>query len=177
MKRQIWISTLVAVTLVVSSALVAWAAQGTLPRGDMKFASEAATGGLMEVQLGQLAQQNADSADVKQFGQRMVTDHGKANDELKALAQQKNLTLPTELKGKHKSEQEKLSKTSGANFDRMYMGLMVKDHVKDVADFRKAATKVKDPDLNAWSAKTLPVLEQHLQQAREIAQKLGIKSK
>jgi len=177
MKRQIWISMLVAVALVVTSALTALAAQGALSRGDKKFASEAAAGGLMEVQLGQLAQQNGDSADVKQFGQRMVTDHGKANDELKTLAQQKNLTLPTELKGKHKSEHEKLSKITGANFDHMYMGLMVKDHVKDVADFRKAVKNVKDPDLNAWAAKTLPVLEQHLQQAREIAQKLGIKSK
>lgn len=176
MKRQTWFTLMLAVSLVVVSALSAFAAQG-LAKADHKFVMNAAEGGLMEVQMGQLAQQNAQSQDVKNFGQRMVTDHSKANDELKTLAQTKGITLPTEMKHKDKSEMDKLGKASGADFDRMYMKMMVKDHQKDVAEFRKATKKVKDSELNAWATKTLPVLEQHLQQAKEISQKLGTMTK
>jgi putative membrane protein len=176
MKKQIWITLLSALVLVGALALNGFAAEG-LAKADKKFAMEAADGGLMEVQLGQKAQSNAQSPDIKKFGERMVADHSKANDELKALAQQKGITLPTEMSGKHKKMMDKLSGTTGANFDRLYMEMMVKDHMKDVAEFRKATKKVKDQDLNAWATKTLPTLESHLQQAREVAQKLGIKTK
>lgn len=175
MKKQLCFTLMLAIAL-VASALTAFAAQGSLPKADQKFVMDAAQGGMMEVQLGQLAQQNAQSQDVKNFGQRMVTDHTKANDELKALAQQKGITLPTEMKHKMKSEADKLGKMSGADFDRHYMKMMVKDHEKDVAEFRKATKKVKDPDLNAFAAKTLPVLEQHLQQAKEVSKNLGTKT-
>ena len=174
MKKQLWIVLLSAFAVVAVSALALAAEQG-LAKADMKFLMDAADGGLMEVQMGQIAQQKAESPDVKAFGQRMVTDHGKAGDELKALAQQKGVTLPEQTADKHKKEMAKLDKSVGHNFDRMYMEMMVKDHVKDVAEFRRASKKVKDPDLNAWANKTLPTLESHLQQAREVAQKLGMK--
>lgn len=156
-----------------SLAMPAYAADK--PSGkDREFATKAALGGLMEVQLGKLAQEKAQTPEVKNFGQRMVEDHGKANDELKQLASKKNLRLPTALDEKHQKKVDKLQKASGADFDQGYMREMVKDHSKDVAQFRKASTEVKDPDLRAWAEKTLPVLEEHLRLAKETAQKAGV---
>ena len=149
-------------------------AQKSLSGEDMKFLKKAASGGMMEVQMGQIAQEKGQSQDVKDFGSRMVTDHGKANDELKAVAQQKGVTLPTEMDKKHRSMVDKMKKMSKGDFDKHYMREMVKDHVKDVEKFRMANQMVKDPDLQGWATKTLPVLEQHLQQAKQIGQKLGV---
>ncbi len=100
-----------------------------------------------EVQLGQLATQNAKSDEVKQFGQRMVDDHTKANDQLKQLAEQKGVALPTELSAKDKSEKDHLAKLQGEQFDRAYMQHMVQDHKKDVAEFKKESTSANDPEL------------------------------
>jgi putative membrane protein len=149
-------------------------AQTNLSAQDKEFATKAASGGLMEVQLGQLAGKQAQAQEVKDFGAMMVKDHGKANDELKQIAQQKKLTLPTTLNPKHQKTVDKLKAAQGAEFDRQYMEEMVKDHVKDVEEFRKASQEVKDPDLNGWAKKTLPVLEQHLQEAKASAQKVGV---
>jgi len=134
---------------------------------------EAARGGMGEVELGQLASQKAQSDQVKQFAQRMVQDHGKANDELKSLAQQKNITLPTELDAKHKATHDRLSKLSGAQFDRAYMQDMLQDHRKDVNDFRKESQSGKDSDVKAWAAKTLPTLEEHLRVAQTTSGAVG----
>lgn len=153
----------------------AFAAEKGLAKADKTFIMDAASGGMMEVQLGQLAAKNASAQEVKDFGQRMVTDHSKANDELKSLAGTKNVQLPTDLKGKHKGMVDKLSSVTGDSFDKQYMKMMVSDHVKDVAKFKKAAKNAKDPDLKGWAANTLPVLEQHLQQAKDVAQKIGAK--
>jgi putative membrane protein len=174
MKKRLWIA-LLGLALVASSALTLFAGPG-LSKGDQKFLTEAANGGTMEVQFGQLAQAKAQSPDVKKFGTRMVTDHGKGGQELKALAQQKGLTLAAPREGKLKTDVAKLSSLAGGDFDRMYISMMVKDHLKDVADFRRATANVKDSDLNAWAVKTLPILERQLQLANEIALKLGIKS-
>ncbi|HEY2435018.1 MAG TPA: DUF4142 domain-containing protein [Vicinamibacterales bacterium] len=140
---------------------------------DQAFARDAAIGGMAEVQLGNLAKQNASSADVKQFGDRMSTDHGKGNDELKQLAATKNLTLPADLDAKHKAVVDRLSKLNGAAFDKAYMTAMVSDHKEDVAKFRKESTSGKDADLKAWAAKTLPTLEEHLKMAQDTASKVG----
>ena len=115
----------------------------TLAAGDKAFVKEAAIGGMAEVDLGTLAKEKASNPDVKQFGDRMVTDHSKANDELKQWAQQKNVTLPAEIDAKHKATHERLAKLSGAAFDKAYMADMVEDHVKDVAAFKKASTAAK----------------------------------
>jgi putative membrane protein len=138
---------------------------------DHMFMTEAAIGGMTEVRLGQLATERAASADVKMFGQHMVDDHGKANEELMSLASQKNVTLPTTLDAKHQAMVDKLSKLSGAEFDSAYMKEMVKDHEKDVSEFEKASKSAEDADLKAWAAKTLPTLRSHLQMARDVAGK------
>lgn len=176
MRKERWLGVVV-VLVALAFALPLFAADKGLGGEDKKFFKEAASGGMMEVQLGQLASDKAQSQDVKNFGSRMVTDHGKANDELKQLAQQKKWTLPKKLEPKHKSMVEKMQKVSGSEFDKQYMKGMVMDHAKDVEDFRKAAQKVKDPELKAWAEKTLPVLEQHHQMAKETARKVGVDEK
>jgi putative membrane protein len=140
---------------------------------DRAFVREAAIGGMAEVDLGQLAASKAESPDVKQFGQRMVDDHGNSNEELKSWASQKNVTLPTELDAKHKAAHAKLEKLSGAAFDRAYMASMVADHNKDVAAFTRESKTAKDADLKAWAAKTLPTLQEHQKMAKTINAKVG----
>jgi putative membrane protein len=149
------------------------AKSGTIAAADQRFVKEAAMGGMAEVEMGRLAAGKAANADVRQFGQRMVDDHSKANDELKSWASQNNVTLPTELGAKHKAMQARLSKLSGAAFDRAYMSDMVADHDKDVAAFERASKTVKNADLKAWVDRTLPTLQEHKKSAHEIRAKLG----
>jgi len=133
---------------------------------------KAAEGGMGEVKLGELAASKATNADVKAFGQRMQTDHGKAGDELKQWATMKNVTLPATLNAEMLKTYDELSKKSGAAFDKAYMEDMVKDHDKDVGEFKDAQSKVKDPDLKAWIDKTLPVIEGHQTMAHDLVKKL-----
>jgi putative membrane protein len=147
------------------------AKQSTLSSNDREFMSEAATGGLMEVELGQLAVQKGQSADVKHFGQKMVDDHSKANSELKQLAAAKGVSLPSDLKAEQKEERDELAKLSGAEFDHKYMELMVEDHDKDVKGFQDKANNAGDPDLKAFVAKTLPTLQEHQRMAHAIHDK------
>ena len=121
---------------------------------------DAAEGGMMEVAMGRVAEKNASDSQVKNFGAQMVKDHGKANNELKALAKQKNVELPAEKEaGKWKS-------------DKDYMDTMVKDHEKDLAAFEKEAKEGSDPDLKSFASKTAKVVGKHLDTAKEINGKL-----
>ena len=147
--------------------------ESSIAASDKAFVKEAAIGGMAEVELGTLAKEKASSPDVKQFGDRMVTDHSKANDELKQWAQQKNVTLPTEVDAKSKATHDRLAKLSGDAFDKAYMADMVSDHIKDVAAFKRESTGAKDPDLKAWAGKTLPTLQDHLKQAKDVQAKVG----
>jgi putative membrane protein len=156
-----------------SSSDSASSSSAQLSAADKKFVNEAAEGGMTEVQLGQLAADKASSPDVKQFGQRMVDDHSKANDQLKSLAQQKGVTLPTDLDAKDKAMKDKLSGLSGDQFDKMYMQHMVTDHKKDVAEFKKESTSAKDSDVKNWASQTLPTLQDHLKQAQEVNGKVA----
>lgn len=140
--------------------------------GAQHFVTEAAQGGMAEVELGRLATQKASNADVKQFGQRMVDDHSKANDQLKSAAAKSNLTVPTDMGAKHKAEMAKLSKLSGAAFDKAYMSHMVQDHKKDVAEFQKEANSGSDPNIKEFAQQTVPTLQEHLKQAQEVHAKL-----
>jgi putative membrane protein len=135
---------------------------------DHNFLMEAAMGGLMEVELGRMATQQGASDAVKQFGQRMVDDHSKANQELMSLAQSKGITLPTEIDEKHKKDMTKLSALTGADFDREYGKMMLSDHRKDVSEFEKQSTRGTDADLKAFAGKTLPTLKEHLQMAESL---------
>lgn len=148
----------------------------TMSVSDKKFVREAAIGGIAEVEMGELAAEKGSSSQVKQFGQRMVDDHSKANDQLKQIAASKGIDLPTELDARHKAKKEMLSKLSGEQFDHAYMKDMVKDHTEDVAEFKKESTSGKDPDIKNFAAQTLPTLKEHLQQATSIAPKSGTRN-
>ena len=140
---------------------------------DQSFVMKAAKGGMAEVELGKLAQDKGSSEQVKSFGKRMADDHGKANDELQTLAKNKNITLPTELDPKDQALKDRLSKLSGASFDRAYMTAMVTDHRKDVSEFKRESMSAKDPDIKAFASKTLPTLEDHLKLAQDTDKMVG----
>ena len=123
---------------------------------------------MLEVELGKLAQKNGMSTLVKDFGKMMETDHTKANDELKNLAQAKNITLPTMMSNDNQKMYNDMMAMKGADFDKHYVDHMVDDHEDDVEMFRKTSMNAADPDIKAFAAKTLPTLEMHLQKIKEI---------
>ncbi|AZA57727.1 DUF4142 domain-containing protein [Chryseobacterium shandongense] len=143
------------------------AANSTLSAQDKKFADAAATGGMMEVMLGQLASTNATNATVKSLGAMMVKDHGKANDELKKWASASGYTLPTSLKADQQKKYDELKSKKGAEFDRMYADLMVTDHQKDIAEFKKQASEGSEASLKSFASATLPTLEHHLMESEK----------
>ena len=140
---------------------------------DTQFAKKAAQGGMAEVKLGQLAQEKGTSDTVKKFGQRMVEDHTKAGDELKRAAAQDNITLPDTISAKDKATYDELSKLSGAAFDRAYARDMVKDHEEDIADFNKEANGGKNAAIKDFATQTLPTLQDHLKEAKEMRQNVS----
>ena len=139
---------------------------------DKHFLVKAAQGGMTEVQLGQIAQKNAQSSSVKEFGARMVADHSKADADLKALATEKGVTVPDKLDPKHQAMVDKLSAMSGNDFDKAYVNDMVEDHKKDVGEFQKASTSAQDPDVQAFASKTLTTVKSHLADVENIQKQL-----
>jgi putative membrane protein len=107
----------------------------------------------------------------------MVEDHSKANEELKQLAGQKKVTLPPDVMPAHKQLMEKLSKLSGADFDKEYVKAMVEAHEKDVAAFENVSKTAADADVKAFATKTLPTLKMHLEMIKAMAEKMGVKMK
>jgi putative membrane protein len=145
---------------------------------DAQFAMKAAQGNMAEVALGKLATQNAKSNDVKKFGQKMVDDHSKAEQDLEGVASKDNLTLPKAVNAEQKAEEKRLSKLNGPAFDRAYMRLMVQDHTKDVAEFRKESNSTAaNSDLRDFAKRTYPTLEEHLTMAKSIKDAMGSNAK
>ena len=135
------------------------------------FMTKAASGGTMEVQLGQYAQDQGQSQRVKDYGAMMVRDHTKANDELKSIASAKNVTLSDSLMPEHKKHVTDLQKRKGSAFDKAYMDMMVKDHQKTIQDFETASNSLSDGEVKAFATRTLPVLRGHLDSATAINKK------
>jgi putative membrane protein len=144
----------------------------TLSTEDQDFMTKAAQGGMTEVTLGQLAQQKASNPAVKDFGSRMVTDHGKANDALQQVAQQKNFTLPTQPNADQQKVIDDLTAKSGKAFDKAYMAAMVKDHKSTVDLLQNEEKTTQDPDLKKWVTDTLPVIQEHNRLAKQVAAKV-----
>ena len=147
-------------------------ASGKLSSAESEFMTEAAQGGLMEVELGKLAQDKASNDKVKEFGKRMEQDHGKAKSELQKIASDKGIQLSSELDKKHKSKVDKLAKLSGANFDRQYMQDMVSDHKEDIKKFQRESDKGKDVDVKTFASQALPTLKEHLQLAENTSREV-----
>jgi putative membrane protein len=132
------------------------------------FVREAAIGNMAEVELGNLAMSKSSNADVKQFGQRMVTDHTKALEDLKAVAAKENFAVPTALDDKQRAVKDRLEKLSGGDFDRAYVKQMVRDHNEDVRAFQMEAQHGTNPAVRDYAARTLPVLQDHQRQIDNI---------
>jgi putative membrane protein len=134
---------------------------------DETFVLEASEAGMAEVALGDLAKTKASSKEVKDFGKMMVTDHSKANDELKALAQKKNVKIPDECK-MCQQKTKQLDNLTGKEFDKKFMEIMVADHNEAISKFSKESTQGNDNDLKTWAGQKLPTLRHHLEMAQKI---------
>jgi putative membrane protein len=143
---------------------------------EKEFLANAGRGGMLEVQLGNLATQKASSPDVKQFGERMATDHSQLGQKLQQLASNLKVTLPQDLKPEQQAIVSRLEKLSGKAFDREYIKEMISDHVKDISEFERAASQATNADIKQFVSEALPLLREHLKMAREIAGKLGAKT-
>ena len=143
--------------------LSALSASAALSSADREFAMKAASGGWAEVQAAQLAEQRATSPQIKQFAQRMLTDHTAANTELQQIAKQADISLPAQPTGKDAAEGQKLRGVTGTAFDQAYAQGQLQDHRETVELFQKEANPGQDPALKAFAQKTLPILQQHLQ--------------
>ncbi|TGE13487.1 DUF4142 domain-containing protein [Hymenobacter elongatus] len=135
---------------------------------DAEFMVNAASDGLLEVELGKLAQQKATTPAVKNFGQHMAEQHAEANSALKALAEQKGLVLPGGLGNEQQETYRELSGLTGSAFDKQYMAAMVADHKKDVDAFEDMSEDAYDGDIRGFAAKYAPVLKQHLEMAEQV---------
>jgi putative membrane protein len=141
----------------------------TLSTSDAAFMTSAARGGMAEVELGQLAQRNGRSTAVKRFGQQMVEHHGRSNQEMMALAQRKQITPPSGIGAEHQQTYDDLAKLRGGAFDRAYAQAMVKDHQEDLRAYQDEAANGTDPDVKAFAARHVPLLQEHLRSAERLA--------
>src|SRR3954453_14030235 len=132
---------------------------------DKDFAMKAAQGGMAEVALGNLAQQQGSSSKVKDFGKKLANDHSKANDELTQIASREGITLPTSMDSKHQETVDRFAKVSGAKFDREFLKDAVNDHKEDIAEFQKEASQGTDPGLKDFASSHVSVLQDHLDTA------------
>ena len=135
---------------------------------DSKFAVTAANGGMLEVAMGQMAVEKSQNPRVKDYGSMLVTDHTKANNELKALAGNKNIAIPASLSEEAQKHVDEMGQKAGADFDKAFMSMMIDDHKKDIDEFEKANDKAKDVDLKSFASGKLPTLRMHLDSAKAI---------
>lgn len=143
-----------------------------LQKQDAKMMREIAQADLAEVQAGKLGASKASSAEVKKFAQHMDDDHGKHLSEARTMAKTKGVQLPSAPAKKHQQAMKKLESASGAEFDKVFMQQMVKDHEDALKLVQNTAKSAKDPQLKADAEKTAPVIEKHLEEAKRIAASL-----
>jgi putative membrane protein len=146
----------------------------TSPKDSKEFAMKAAEGGMLEVKLSQLAQQKSQSQEIKQLAQKLEQDHTQANNQLMAVAKQKNINLPSDLKGECQEHYQAFQQLEGKDFDNAYLLFNVKDHLKDIMMFQKESQNGTDPDIKQWATQTLPHLQQHASHIKTVAQAAGL---
>ncbi|AMP98529.1 Membrane protein [Pedobacter cryoconitis] len=135
---------------------------------DAEFATKAAVGGMAEVELGKMALTKATNTQLKDFAKMMVSDHGKANEELMLIAKNKNITLPAAVDEDHQKKMNDLSKKSGKDFDKAYAEAMVDGHKSTLKLMQDESKDGKDADLKAFASKTTPVVQAHLDMINKI---------
>jgi putative membrane protein len=145
-----------------------WSAKKTGEMGKMspqEFISKAAQDDMAEVRVAQLAQQKSSNPQVKQLAEKLMSDHEKNDQAVKQLAQKENVQLPTSLNAEHQAMVDRLQKLNGAQFDRAFLHMQVRDHEKDIRQFRQEAANSQNPDIKQYAQQTLPKLEEHLHMA------------
>ncbi|HEY0059633.1 MAG TPA: DUF4142 domain-containing protein [Flavisolibacter sp.] len=165
-------TTITADTSATSAGTTGMAQPSSTPleRMDQAFVLKAASGGVMEVEAGRIAQENASSQRVKDFGAMMVRDHGMANQELMSIASAKGLMIPQDsLMTVHQKHLDAMKKMKGTAFDKHYINMMKDHHNKDIADFEKASTGANDADVKSFATKTLPTLRTHKDSVQAIS--------
>jgi putative membrane protein len=155
-----------AAALMVAGTAVAQEKTGAPDKDGQKFLTEAIQGNLAEVEMGKLAQQKGQSEAVKAFGKMLVTDHTDALHKASALASAGGMTPPTEPNAQQKAEHDRMSRMSGAQFDREFGKMMVADHKTEIAEYEKAAQK--SDEVGKYAKGILPVLQKHLKQAESL---------
>jgi len=145
--------------------------EASLDEEGATFLKKAAVGGIMEVEAANIALTNAQSADVKNFAQQMLTDHTKANKELKELATRKKIITPDALPADDQIHIDAMKKMNGSEFDKHYIAMMVTDHEKTVKLFEQGKQN-KDATLKTWATNTLAIIEGHTEKAKELALKI-----
>ena len=150
--------------------------QDMVGKNDKMFMTKAAQSGMMEVHLAQMAQQKAASDDVKAYARKLEQDHSKANDQLKKIADERGVQLPSDM-GQHQQQMAKFQNLSGEEFDRAYMKMQVQHHKKDLSEFRKHQNRSMDTDLKEFASAQVPVLQQHYEQAQQLAASTGTRSR
>jgi putative membrane protein len=142
--------------------------QARAEMSDARFAREAAQGGMAEVQLGKLASVRGANAVVKDFGERMVTQHSAAGEQLKSATEKENVSLPSGLAAKDQQVYDRLARLSGSAFDRAYAKDMVEDHEKDLQAFQNEANNGKDEAIKGFAGQSVPMIQEHLNAAHEM---------
>jgi putative membrane protein len=140
-------------------------------KASQQFLTKAIEGNLAEVQMGELAQKNGQSAEVKSFGQMLQQDHSTAKDKAMEVAKKLGFSTPSAPNAKQKAAYDTMAKTQGAVFDRAFAHHMVTDHKKDIAEYKKAAKK--NDEAGQYAKESLPVLEKHLQTAQSLQKNVG----
>jgi putative membrane protein len=144
------------------------------PKDSKEFAAKAADSGMFEVRVSRLAQDKAQSEEVKRLARELEEDHTRANEELTALAREKNIDLPKEIDAECRETYEAFSRLDGKDFDNAYLLHQTKAHLAGIAMFRQQAKNGDDADIRAWASKTLPTLERHAAHIRPVAAANGL---
>jgi putative membrane protein len=159
--------------LCLGNHLVALADEAALEPGDQFFLRQASKGGLLEVRLAELAAERAVAPVIQDMATKLLEDHRRANERLKAFAARQQLALPTEL-GKHQVDVDRLAQLSGPDFGKAYLKEMIEHHEQAVATFQRQAEEGADPHIRAWAAELVTTLREHLRMVQWIAEKLSI---
>lgn len=138
-----------------------------------EFLQEFASSSMMEVELSQMAQEKAQSTDVRNYAEMIVNDHQQANERLKNIAQQENIDIPQTLKEEHQEEVEDLREKTGSDFDREYMDKMVNQHEEDIDKLEDKREEVQDQELQSFIDSQLNTLRQHKEQAEQLQEQVG----
>jgi len=150
------------------------ASSNHLSRPDADFLVNAASGAMMEVELGQLAQTHSALRRVKNFGAMMVKDHGEGMKQLQRLAARKEVLLPDSVSSHQQKQIDELKKKKGEDFDKAYVRMMVDDHKADIKEFENQAGKAMDSLTRIFASSSLQMLRRHLDSANNLVGLLGI---